>query len=36
MAQIFGALGPLFYGALIGDGTSTTGLFIGYLVAQGS
>jgi MFS family permease len=32
IAQIFGALGPLFYGALIGDGTSTTGLFIGYLV----
>ena len=25
-------LGPAFYGALIGDGSSKTGLFIGYLV----
>ena len=32
IAQLFGALGPLFYGALIGDGMSRTGLFIGYLV----
>jgi MFS family permease len=32
IAQIFGALGPLFYGALIGDGSSRTGLYIGYLV----
>ena len=32
IAQIFGAMGPAFYGALIGDGTSRTGLFIGYLV----
>ena len=32
IAQIFGALGPAFYGWLIGDGSSTTGLFIGYLV----
>jgi MFS family permease len=29
---IAGALGPAFYGALIGDGSSRTGLFIGYLV----
>ena len=29
IAQIFGALGPLFYGALIGDGTDRTGLVIG-------
>jgi len=35
IAQVFGALGPLFYGALIGDGQSTTGLFIGYLVGAG-
>jgi MFS family permease len=32
IAQIFGALGPLFYGALIGDGSDRTGLYIGYLV----
>src|SRR5262245_16567666 len=35
IAQIFGAFGPAFYGALIGDGSSTTGLFIGYLVGAG-
>jgi MFS family permease len=35
IAQVFGALGPLFYGALIGDGTDRTGLFIGYLVGGG-
>ncbi len=35
IAQIFGAFGPLFYGALIGDGQSTTGLFIGYVVGAG-
>jgi MFS family permease len=32
IAQIVGAFGPAFYGALIGDGSSRTGLFIGYLV----
>jgi len=32
IAQIFGAFGPAFYGALIGDGTSRTGLFVGYVV----
>ncbi len=32
IAQVFGALGPLFYGALTGDGSSRTGLFIGYRV----
>ena len=26
-----GALGPAFYGALIGNGSSRTGLFVGYL-----
>ena len=35
IAQIFGAFGPAFYGALIGDGSSKTGLFIGYLVGGG-
>jgi hypothetical protein len=25
IAQLVGAFGPAFYGALIGDGTSTTG-----------
>jgi MFS family permease len=32
IAQIFGALGPVFYGALIGTGTDRTGLFIGYVI----
>jgi MFS family permease len=32
IAQIAGAIGPLLYGALIGSGTSNTGLFIGYLI----
>ena len=35
IAQIFGAFGPAFYGALIGDGTDRTGLYIGYLVGGG-
>ena len=32
IAQGFGALGPVIYGALIGDGADRTGLFYGYLV----
>jgi MFS family permease len=32
---IAGAIGPAFYGALIGDGSSRTGLFVGYLVGAG-
>ena len=32
IAQIAGAIGPLLYGSLIGDGSSNTGLFIGYLI----
>ena len=32
IAQIFGALGPLFFGALIGDGESRSGLVVGYVV----
>src|SRR5262245_46985544 len=35
VAQLFGALGPAFYGWLIGDGSSRTGLFIGYLIGGG-
>jgi MFS family permease len=35
IAQIFGAFGPVFYGWLIGDGTSRTPLFIGYLIGAG-
>ena len=32
IAQGFGALGPVVYGALIGDGKSTDTLFLGYLL----
>jgi MFS family permease len=32
IAQVFGALGPVIYGALIGDGTDRTALFYGYLL----
>ncbi len=32
IAQGFGALGPVIYGALIGDGKNTTTLFFGYLL----
>src|ERR1700722_524488 len=35
IAQIVGAVGPAFYGALIGAGTDRTGLTIGYLVGGG-
>ncbi len=35
IAQIFGAMGPAFYGWLIGDGSSRTGLFIGYVIGGG-
>jgi MFS family permease len=35
IAQCFGALGPVLYGALIGDGTSRTPMFWGYLLATG-
>jgi MFS family permease len=33
LAQIFGALGPVFYGWLIGDGQDRQPLFWGYLIA---
>jgi MFS family permease len=32
IAQLFGALGPVVYGALIGDGSKPVNLFIGYLI----
>ncbi len=35
IAQSFGALGPVLYGALIGDGSNPTMLFYGYLLAAG-
>ena len=35
IAQIVGAVGPAFYGVLIGDGSSRTGLAIGYVVGGG-
>jgi MFS family permease len=35
IAQIFGAIAPLLYGALIGNGSNRTGLTIGYLIGGG-
>src|SRR6201990_305417 len=35
IAQMVGAVGPAFYGVLIGNGTSRTGLAIGYVVGGG-
>ena len=35
IGSIAGAIGPALYGALIGNGSSRTGLFIGYLVGAG-
>jgi MFS family permease len=35
IAQIAGAIGPLLFGFLIGNGSSHTGLFIGYLIGGG-
>ncbi len=35
IAQVFGALGPVLYGALIGDGKDRTPMFWGYLLATG-
>jgi len=35
IAQIVGAFGPAIYGALIGDGTNPTALFVGYVVGGG-
>jgi MFS family permease len=35
IAQIFGAIGPTFYGFLIGNGSNRAGLTIGYIVGGG-
>jgi hypothetical protein len=35
IAQVVGAVGPAFYGSLIGNGTNRAGLAIGYLVGGG-
>jgi len=35
IAQGFGAIGPIFYGYLIGDGSDSGKLFIGYLIGAG-
>jgi len=35
IAQCFGAIGPIFYGWLIGDGSDPTKLFVGYLIGAG-
>jgi MFS family permease len=35
IAQCFGALGPIFYGHLIGNGKDPSKLFIGYLIGAG-
>jgi MFS family permease len=36
IAQCFGALGPVLYGHLIGNGANTTDIFVGYLVGAGA
>ena len=35
IAQMFGAFGTIFYGALIGTGSNRAGLTIGYLIGGG-
>jgi MFS family permease len=35
IAQCFGAVGPVLYGHLIGDGSDSFRLFVGYLIAGG-
>jgi MFS family permease len=35
IAQCFGAIGPIFYGHLIGDGSDPRRLFVGYLIGAG-
>lgn len=34
IAQVFGAIGPVFYAYLIGDGTARGPMFVGYLIAS--
>lgn len=35
IAQCFGAIGPVLYGHLIGDGADPGRLFVGYLIGGG-
>jgi MFS family permease len=35
IAQIFGAIGPILFGALIGNGSDRAGLTVGYLIGGG-
>jgi hypothetical protein len=35
IAQMFGAFGTIFYGALMGTGSNRAGLTIGYLIGGG-
>jgi MFS family permease len=35
IAQCFGAIGPVFYAHLIGNGNDTSKLFVGYLIGAG-
>jgi MFS family permease len=35
IAQCFGAIGPIFYGHLIGNGADASKLFVGYLIGAG-
>jgi MFS family permease len=35
VAQVFGAIGPVLYGHLIGDGSDPHRLFVGYLIGGG-
>jgi MFS family permease len=35
IAQCFGAVGPILYGHLIGNGADTSKLFVGYLIGAG-
>jgi MFS family permease len=35
IAQVFGAIGPVLYGHLIGDGSDPHRLFVGYLIGGG-
>jgi MFS family permease len=35
IAQCFGAIGPIFYAHLIGNGADTSKLFVGYLIGAG-
>jgi MFS family permease len=35
IAQCFGAVGPILYGHLIGDGADASKLFVGYLIGAG-